>query len=534
MDGQGYQRFLRDPTPRELLAGLFVCAAAVALFLAVRITAWPPHEDETLALFVARDSIGSLLETVLGERGGAPLHFLCAWIVAHTGGGLVELRLLSALFAAASVPVVGLLVARLAGRAAALAAAVVVSASWLLLFHGVYARMYSLFLLTSALSYLALLRALERGGVRAWALWAAAMLACVAAHPYGALVIASQAMFVVVRRERVREAAAAFAAVAVLGIPFWISDLVLAGRFEVGVGGGGEKLGGPVSVLRYLWHVAGDMTAGWWPVEVVVLLLAAYGFHRLWTESRRSAVLVLVVFATPAAALAVARLGESASPESRHLIFTLPFFALLVAAALASQPRAGAVALAALAVAQVAWTWHKTPQLFEGEPAARSAGREQASEFLARTQRADDVLFGYEPLYLGAWERTRRGSRTVVPRADPKLALEVLRDVDGPLGRGVWVFDASENNNVNPKLAIEERVPFPHADFEARAFGPYLVVRTREPVVTPARYLAQAERAQRMGKSLFIGDADVNWQTVRRAAARLYEEADLSRATVSR
>jgi hypothetical protein len=207
---------------------------------------------------------------------------------------------------------------------------------------------------------------------------------------------------------------------------------------------------------------------------------------------------------------------------------------MLVATALASRPRAGAVALAALAVAQVAWTWHKTPQLFEGEPAARSEGREHASEFLARTQRSDDVLFGYEPLYLGAWERTREGSRTVVPRADAKLALEVLREAGGPLGRGVWVFDASENNNVNPKLAIEERVPFPHSAFEARAFGPYLVVRTRDPVLTPERYLAQAERAQRMGKSLFIGDADVNWQTVRRAAAALYEEEDLSRATVSR
>src|SRR5205823_5152010 len=145
--------------------------------------AWPPHEDETLALFVGRQSFGDLLGTVLGERGGAPLHFVLAWLVAHTGGGLESLRLISAIFAAASVPVMALLGRRLAGPAAALLGTALASASWVLLFHGVYGRMYSLFLFTSALSYLALLNALERGRPRAWLLWCLAILVCVASHP---------------------------------------------------------------------------------------------------------------------------------------------------------------------------------------------------------------------------------------------------------------------------------------------------------------------------------------------------------------
>ena len=60
----------------------------MATFLALRLTAWPPHEDETLALFVGRDSLDGMLGTVLNQRGGAPLHFLFAWAVAHHGGGL--------------------------------------------------------------------------------------------------------------------------------------------------------------------------------------------------------------------------------------------------------------------------------------------------------------------------------------------------------------------------------------------------------------------------------------------------------------
>src|SRR5690348_2045821 len=118
-------------------AGVVACALGVGTFLVVQLTAWPPHEDETLALFVGRKSISGLLDTVLDQRGGAPLHFVLAWIVAHAGGGLVGLRLVSAIFATATVPVVALLAARIAGRATALATTVICSASWMLLFHGV-------------------------------------------------------------------------------------------------------------------------------------------------------------------------------------------------------------------------------------------------------------------------------------------------------------------------------------------------------------------------------------------------------------
>ena len=221
------------------------CALAVGSFLLVQLTAWPPHEDETLALFVGRKSIPGLFDTVLDQRGGAPLHFLFAWIVAHTGGGLVGIRLVSAIFATATIPVVALLGSRIAGRATGLAATVLCSASWMLLFHGVYGRMYSLFLFTSALSFLALLNATEKRTRRAWALWALATLLCVAAHPYGAIVLATQGAYVVLTRVPLRVVVPAFATVLVLGIPFWRTDLVLAGRFDVGVGNGVDDAGQP-------------------------------------------------------------------------------------------------------------------------------------------------------------------------------------------------------------------------------------------------------------------------------------------------
>jgi len=220
----------RDPglSSRAFKAGVAACTAAVAAFVLIELSTWPPHEDETLALFVGRGSLSHLFHTVLDQRGGAPLHFVLAWIVAHSGGGLIELRLISALLAVASIPIVAVLTSKLAGRTVALGASALVSGSWVLLFHGIYGRMYSLFLFTSALSYLALLHALERGRPRAWILWALAMLATLATHPYGALVLVSQVVFVLWRRERVRQALIAFAAVCLVAIPLWRSDLVLA------------------------------------------------------------------------------------------------------------------------------------------------------------------------------------------------------------------------------------------------------------------------------------------------------------------
>jgi hypothetical protein len=509
----------------------------VSIFLLVRLTAWPPHEDETLALFVGDDSLGGVIATVAGERGGAPLHFLIAWAVGGLGGGLTELRLASALFAVAAVPLVALLGARLAGRAAGLVAAAVVSASWMLLFHGIYARMYSLFLATSLLSYLALLAAAERGGLRRWALWCLATIVMVSAHPYGALVVASQGLYVLLVRARLREAVPAFAVVGVLGLPFWYSDLVLARRFEVGVGSGGRKLDGPVDILVYLARAAGDFTAGWRLVLAGVLVLALVGLVVLWRSRRTAAILALAVFGTPALALLVARLGSSAAPESRHLIFAFPFLALLIAVGIlrvaARSPVIAPALVAGLLVAELVWAHGRTPLLFEGEPPARAAARAEASDWLAETGRADDVLLGYDPLFLGAWERDRSASRLVVPRADSTLALKTLDDA-GRLGRGVWVLDASDTNNFAPSQTIEHRVPKPEAAFETRTFGPFLVVRTRQPVVSPDKFLELSSNVMITGKSLFLGDADLNFVTVRKAADQLSRERERSASASSR
>jgi hypothetical protein len=328
-------------------------------------------------------------------------------------------------------------------------------------------------------------------------------------------VLASQGPFVLARA-KTRRAFSALAIVVLVATPFWLTDRVLAGRFDAGVGERGERL----PLLGYLADTAGDASSGFLPVLVPVLALALLGWSRLRAPA---GLLTASVVAVPALLLGLARFSHSASPESRHLIFALPFFATALAAGLVFALRRRIVLVAALAVllvAEVAWARHRTPALFAGEARGRIEARQAASAWLAATARPDDVLFGYDPVFLGAWERDRGFPATVVPRADAKLALSELRSA-APLGRGVWVLDAGDSNNRPRRSTIELRLPRPMRAFEGRVFGPYLVLRTREPARTPARYLTFAAGAMTLGTQLGIVDAGGNLYTILIAQDRL-------------
>jgi dolichyl-phosphate-mannose-protein mannosyltransferase len=509
--------------------GVGAITAGLAAFLLLRLHALPPHEDETLAFFVSRRPLGEVLETVLGERGGAPLHYLMAHGVGRLDPGLTSLRLVSVAFAVASMPVVAALVARLTDRRTAVCATLVTALSWTTLYHGVYARMYTLFLFTSALSLLLLLRALERGTRGRWALWAAATLALLATQPYGVLVLAAEVGYVGLLRLRrplpLRAPLVALAAVVVLAGPLWRTYFVLASRFEVGLGAGsGSELGSPLDVVEYLWEVLGDFTAGWLAVSVPVALVASLGLVVLARTRPESALLVGAALAATAAALVAARSDAGASLETRHLIFLLPLFAAAFAVGLlrlaAGAGRAGpAVVVAGLGLvlaAQVAWGLERTRWLYTGEPDTRTAAREEAAAWLADTGRAGDVLFGYEPTYLDAWEEGAPFGDLFVPRADPRLAVQALEDAGEPLGRGVWALDASDELDQD-RVRLTIPPASPGAAFEARAFGPFLVLRTREPTGTVEDYLTATLAVQELAVELSIGDAGRNLLTAEQA-----------------
>ena len=325
--------------------------------------------------------------------------------------------------------------------------------SWLFLFHGVYGRMYSLFLFCSLLCTLALLAALERGGRGRWALWVVAALLTVAAHPYGVLLLAGQGAYVLAvtagpaparRCSRARPCSS-------LGIPFWLTDLVLADRFEVGVGGGGEKLGGPRRVRALLLALRGDATAGWWPVTLAVLAAAA---GRRLAPPAGAGARALPRAASRSPRSCSRELGGSASPESRHLIFLAPLLAIAVAARLVRVARR---------TPTVAVAWRRRSCSSWRSPGPGSGRRRCSSGSPTRARRraprrragSPRRAARRRPLRLRAALSRRVGAQPLVPDDRRPARRRPARAADdragrAPLGRGVWVLDASERNNIRP------------------------------------------------------------------------------------
>lgn len=158
-------------------APLVACAAAVGL-LAVRllpdVKKEPLYEDEALAGLVAALPVDDLVATVMHDRGGAPLHFLLGHLALQVHASPTSLRLVSVVFALATVPLCFDLGRRLGGSMAGVAAAFFCATSNMLGVYGSFGRMYALFAFASALAIDLFVRALEQGTPSAIAAAAAA------------------------------------------------------------------------------------------------------------------------------------------------------------------------------------------------------------------------------------------------------------------------------------------------------------------------------------------------------------------------
>ena len=335
----------------------------------------------------------------------------------------------------------------------------VAATSWTTLYHGIYGRMYSLFLFTARCSRSSSCSGRSSAETSGrWAAWAAATLALLATQPYGVLVLAAELVYVAVLRAR--RPLPLRAAAARPRRPCSCSPSRSGERMHCsppasrsGSASRARSSGLPSTSSSTSGTCSATSPRAAGRLHPAPLLAVLGAGRRSRASDRRSAALTggrgRGARGGPPRGRVRARASRSRRATSSSCCRSRPWRSQ--PACFGSAPLWAARDPERSRRSSGSCSRHRSSGGSTGPagctPAsrrARSEARAEAAEWLARTGREDDVLFGYEPTYLDAWEHGAPFGRIFVPRADAKLALEALEDAGEPLGHGVWVLDASD------------------------------------------------------------------------------------------
>jgi hypothetical protein len=371
-----------------------------------------------------------VLETVMVDRGGAPLHFVLVHAAFWLDASADALRILSVVGALAAVLVCFDLGRRLGGRSAGLVAAAVTASSTALGIYGSFGRMYALFVLVAALAADLFVRAVQLRTRNAVIAAAAAAWLLPAVHPYGLIpAFASLALAFALWRRRSIRGAVPVALVALAAVPFVLADLRLADRAQVSPTGDGS-LATAGDAWGELSAALSSFAGGDGPTLLVLTGIALLGLFVLAWREPAAAALAATVFVPPLLFL-VLRAGSAPDLSPRHLFYGLPLWAAAIGLGTvrlgASLPlRAGqalTAAVVALAIAAPASAL-RDPRELGLLPTDTEANLDAGPH---------DVLFPYSVPYLDALEDIRAG--VPLPQGPGDLILAAVEHADQPIER---------------------------------------------------------------------------------------------------
>lgn len=220
-------RGLTGPQAGTAAAVGLVTALAFASRLAVGGQSLFADELSTYWIVTTGDGLGDVLRTVHSDAEiSPPLSFVLGWLATRIELSGEMLRLPSLLAGTLTIPVMYLLGARIFGRGAGLLAAAITALSPFMTYYSAEARGYALMMLFVAVSTLAMLTAVDRGGWRWWALYAAASLAAVYTHYTCVFVLAAQLGWLLWAHPEARRPALLVNAVAAAAFLPWVDGLL--------------------------------------------------------------------------------------------------------------------------------------------------------------------------------------------------------------------------------------------------------------------------------------------------------------------
>jgi mannosyltransferase len=209
------------------LPALVAAMTAAALLLRLPSFSDSLFADELGTYFVVTGhSFGQVIDLARNDQLNPPLYLMFAWVMKELLGDSAQaLRLVSLLSGTAAIPLTYLLGLWTVGRRAALCGAALVALSPFLIFYSTEARPYALLVLLDLVSTLALLRALDAGRFRWWALYAASSCAAVYTHYPAVFVLAAQFAWAFWTRPGARGALLLANVVAALAYVPWLPAL---------------------------------------------------------------------------------------------------------------------------------------------------------------------------------------------------------------------------------------------------------------------------------------------------------------------
>jgi hypothetical protein len=395
------------------------------------VTQKPLYEDEAIAGLIAMRPLAEVLETVLVDRGGAPLHFVATHFAFSVHASPEALRLLSVVFALGTVPLCFELGRRLAGAGAGAIAAAVAASSTALSVYGSFGRMYAMFTFVAALFAVLFVRALQLRTTGAVGAAAAAGWLLPAVHPYGAIP-AGVALVAAALIWRGRPLAAAWpVAVAVLAaLPLLVADVRLAERADVGAAGE-RALASRGGAGAELVAGASAFAGGDGLPFVFFGALAVAGLAALIRLQPAVAALALSV-AIPPLLFLIVRTDTTPDLSPRHLFYGLPLWAAAIgvgAVRLASPLRRR---LAFAALGSIALLALVSPPSALRDPRELGFGTAPVEGVRLRGVESGHLLIPYSTVFLAGLPDVRKA--VALPHAPGDDIIRALEHAEEPLG----------------------------------------------------------------------------------------------------
>ncbi len=423
-----------------------------------------------------------------GEANLQTVYFLLmrAWI--HGGLSEAWLRLPSALFGIASVPVMYVVARRFVPAGAALASAALLAFSPAHVYYSHEARSYTLTIFLVLLASYFFVRAVEEGHRRDWVLWTVLGILAFYSHDFAALVLVAQACSLVFRKTP----PATWRRVIFCGLLMLVAALPgLTYVFRASP----ENLHFiwmPQATPREIWHLAGFFGGSGVKVFLALILwstglVAIARVRERDSEAFWRGVLIVSWAVLPAVITSLVSLRHPIFMQ-RYLIFSLPATILLAAVGMTALRKmyvgvALVVALCAMSVPAIIKDYHKP----------REDWRAASNAILASAQSGDAVVFFpfYTRIMLDYYrDRDRRKPPAVhvfAPQyyggGEDERDLQRALDANPEQFQHVWVVlygsgaDAGELGQRNPALAAKLQAAFgppltrPFTDITVLEFG---------------------------------------------------------------